>query len=318
MLAAPVAIASRGLAAPATEARSRRRPISLATPDPPRPNLGTADLICGRRRRQWRRFGRCRGTGFGGLVYVDSPTPGSTLTAMALSLHAGADGGVGGDGAIGGRGGDANGGLCVIDISAGSANLGVFSSFARGVAGGGAGSGGVGGTGGDGFGGLVELNVTGTLAGTSYQGDASAYGGEGGAGTTQGAGGSAEGGSTFFNVYTGGDAALSGAVFLNASGVRGRVELRQYHWRVRPAFFFLYFSSPGRSPLRQTAAIFFFFFFFFFLQHRRPFFCAIFRARRAGHRQHFVFLRRSAGFGRRRRVFGLGLKTSCSPPTALP
>ena len=98
----------------------------------------------------------------------------------------------------------------------------MVSSFARGFAGaGGAGSGGAGGTGGDGFGGLVELNVTGNLTGTSYQGDASAYGGDGGAGTTQGAGGSAEGGSTYLNVYTGGDAALTGAAFLNASAVSG-------------------------------------------------------------------------------------------------
>ena len=66
-----------------------------------------------------------------------------------------------------------------------------------------------------------NLSVTGTLTGTSYQGDAAANGGTGGAGTTQGAGGSAQGGSSFFNVYTGGDAALTGAVFLNASGVRG-------------------------------------------------------------------------------------------------
>ena len=68
----------------------------------------------------------------------------------------------------GGRGGDAHGGQAQIDISAGSANLGVFSSLARGVAGnGGAGSTGVGGAGGDGFGGQVNLNVTGTLTGTS-------------------------------------------------------------------------------------------------------------------------------------------------------
>ena len=185
-------------------------------------NLGTADLFAVGVGGNGGGSGNAGGTGFGGFVQLSSPTAGSTLTATALSLHAGANGGTGGNGAVGGRGGDANGGHALIDILDGSASLGVFSSLARGVAGdGGAGSTGAGGAGGDGFGGLVELNVTGTLTGTSYQGDAAANGGIGGAGTTQGAGGFAEGGSTYFNVYTGGDAALTGAVFLNASGVRG-------------------------------------------------------------------------------------------------
>ena len=185
-------------------------------------NLGSADLSAVGVGGNGIGSGNAGGTAFGGLVQLISPTAGSALTATALSLHAGADGGLGGDGAIGGRGGDAHAGHALIDISAGSANLGVVSSFARGFAGaGGVGSSGAGGDGGDGFGGLVELNVTGNLAATSYLGDATAYGGDGGAGTTQGAGGSAEGGGTYFNVYTGGAAALTGAVFLNASGVRG-------------------------------------------------------------------------------------------------
>ena len=185
-------------------------------------NFGTSDLWAVGVGGNGGGSGNAGGDGFGGEVEVLSQTVGSTLNATALSLHAGANGGVGGNGAVGGRGGDANGGHALIDIAAGDANLGVFSSFVRGVAGnGGTGSSGAGGAGGDGFAGLVELNVTGNLTGTSYQGDAAANGGIGGAGTTQGAGGSAEGGSTYFNVYAGGDAALTGAVFLNAVAVRG-------------------------------------------------------------------------------------------------
>ncbi|HEX6603735.1 MAG TPA: hypothetical protein VF027_02495, partial [Sphingomicrobium sp.] len=166
--------------------------------------------------------GNAGGAGFGGLVQVLSPTADSRLNATALSLHAGANGGVGGNGATGGAGGDATGGHALIDIGAGIANLGDTQSFARGVAGtGGTGSSGAGGAGGDGFAGLVELNVSASLTGTSYQGHAQANGGTGGAGTTQGAGGSAQGGSAYFNVFSGGDAALTGAVSLDASAIRG-------------------------------------------------------------------------------------------------
>ena len=89
-------------------------------------DLGTADL--------WAVGvgGNGGGSGNAGGDRIWRPGPGESrrrparpLRATALSLHAGANGGVGGNGAVGGRGGDANGGHALIDISAGTANLGV-------------------------------------------------------------------------------------------------------------------------------------------------------------------------------------------------
>jgi hypothetical protein len=185
--------------------------------------LGTADLSALGFGGAGGGAGAAGGSGEGGEVEVLSQTAGSVLNATSLTLHAGAAGGTGGSGATGGAGGDAFGGHTLIDIAAGSANLGVIQSFARGFGGfGGDGSSGAGGNGGSGFGGFSEFTVNSTLNATSYTGAATGFGGDGGLGaTTAGAGGFGGGSSASFDVLASGDVAFSGALSLSAAGVGG-------------------------------------------------------------------------------------------------